>query len=48
MSGEWRRLHKEEHYDLYFSPNKIRSYEMSGTCSSLEDREGAYRGLVGT
>jgi hypothetical protein len=39
VSGEWRRLHKEELYDLYFPPkysdDKIRKSEMGGACSTM-------------
>jgi hypothetical protein len=37
VTGEWRRLHQEEFYDLYPSPidlylsNKIKENEMGGT-----------------
>jgi hypothetical protein len=52
LSGEWRRLHNEELYDMYSSPNmylgdKIRNNEISRACSSIEDRKGAYKSLVG-
>jgi hypothetical protein len=52
VSGEWRRLHNEELYGIYSSLNmylgdKIRNNEMSGACSSIEDRKDEYMGLVG-
>jgi hypothetical protein len=43
VTGAWRRLHNEEFYVLYFSPNTIRviksitsSHSMSGKCSTYE------------
>jgi hypothetical protein len=31
----------------YYSGDKIKGSEMGGACSTLKDRRGAYRGLVG-
>ena len=52
VMGEWRRLHKGNHYDPYSSPNIIRlikSRRMIWTehAASMGDRRGAYRVLVG-
>jgi hypothetical protein len=46
---EWRRLHNEELYDLYSSPNVIRvikSRRWAGHVACVGDRRGAYRILV--
>jgi hypothetical protein len=48
VTGEWRRLHKEELYPLYFSPNIIRlikSRRMRGAVhvTRMGERKGAYR-----
>jgi hypothetical protein len=52
ITGEWRKLHKEELNDLYSSPNVIRvikSRRMRGTrhVARMEDKKGVYRVLVG-
>jgi hypothetical protein len=43
VTGEWKRLHKEELNDLYSSPNvlgvKIEKNEVGGACSTY-GREG--------
>jgi hypothetical protein len=49
---EWKRLHKEEVYDLHFSPNiirmiKSRRMRWQGRMAHMEERRGAYRVLVG-
>jgi hypothetical protein len=50
VTGEWRRLHKEELYAPNASPNinrisKLRR-QMSRECSTYGERRGAYRVLV--
>jgi len=52
VTGEWRRLHNEELYDLYCSPNitrvsKSRKMRWTGHVASMGRRRGEYRGLVG-
>jgi hypothetical protein len=52
VSGEWRRLHREELYALYFSPNIIRAIKSRrmgwpGHVACLGDRRGTNRVLVG-
>jgi len=52
ITGEWRRLHKEELHDLYSSPNIIRvikSIRMrwTGHVSRMGKSTAAYRVLVG-
>jgi hypothetical protein len=50
VTGEWRRLHKEELYDLYSSPNirvmKSRRMRWAGHVARMEDRRDSYRVLV--
>jgi hypothetical protein len=52
VTGEWRRLHKEELNDLYSSPNIIRvnkSRRMiwTGHVARMAEKRGAYRISVG-
>jgi hypothetical protein len=51
VTGEWRRLHKEELNELYSSPNiirviKSRRMRWVGHVARMEERRGAYRSLV--
>jgi hypothetical protein len=53
VTGEWRRLHNEELYDLYSSPNiiwviKSRRMRWAGHVARMGEGRGAYRILVGT
>jgi hypothetical protein len=51
VTWQWRRLHNEELYDLYSSPNVLVSKSrMSwvGHVACLRDRRGAYKVLLGT
>jgi len=51
VTGGWRKLHNEELYDLYFSPNiihvvKSRIMGWMGCVACMGDRRGAYRLLL--
>jgi hypothetical protein len=44
VTGEWRKLHKEELHDLYSSPSiiriiKVAEDEMGGPCSTNGEEE---------
>jgi len=52
VTGEWRRLHKEELNDLYCSPNialviKSRRMRWAGHVARMGEDRGVYRALVG-
>ena len=52
ITGEWRKLHKEELNDLHSSPNivrviKSRRMRWAGHVECMGDRRGLYRVLVG-
>jgi hypothetical protein len=46
VTGEWRRLHSAEFYNLYCSPN-IKEDEMGRECSAYGRERNTYRILVG-
>ena len=52
VTGEWRRLHKEELNDLYSSPNivrviKSRRMRWAGHVARMGEERDAFRVLVG-
>ena len=52
VTGEWRRLHKEELNDLYSSPNivrviKLRRMSWAGHVACMGEERAVYRVLVG-
>jgi hypothetical protein len=51
VTGEWRRLHNEKFYALYFSPDilliRSRRLRWAGHVARMGERRGAYRVLVG-
>jgi hypothetical protein len=52
VTGEWRRLHNEELYDMHSSLKisrviKSRKIRWAGHVARMGDRRGAYRVLVG-
>jgi hypothetical protein len=52
VTGEWRKLHKEELRDLYSSPSviriiKSRRMRWAGNVARIEEKRNAYRLLVG-
>jgi len=52
VTGEWRKLHNEEHYDQYSSPNiiqmtKSNRMRWAGHVARMGDGRGTYKVLVG-
>ena len=52
VTGEWRRLHYKQFYDLHSSPNIVRVIKSrimtgAGHVAHMGERRSAYRVLVG-
>jgi hypothetical protein len=52
VTGEWRKLHNEQHNDLYFLPTvvrviKSRRLRWAGHVARIGERRGVYRVWVG-
>jgi len=52
VTGEWRKLHNKQIYDLYCSPNIVRGIKSrimrgAGHVAHMGERRGAYRMLMG-
>jgi len=49
VTEEWRKLHNEELYDLYYSPSArvIKSREVGGACSAYGGEERRMHGFGG-
>jgi hypothetical protein len=47
VAGGWRRLHNEELYNLYLSPNIIRAMGWTGHIAHMGEKINAYKILVG-
>ena len=52
VTGEWSKLHNEEHNDLYSSPNIVRviqsrTMRWAGHVACMGEGRGVYRDLVG-
>jgi hypothetical protein len=52
VTGNWRKLHNEEHHNLYTSPNiirmmKLRRMRWAGHVARMEEKRIACRVLVG-
>jgi hypothetical protein len=52
VKGHWRKLHNEEHHNLYSSPNiirmiKSRRMRWAGLVARMAEKREAYRILVG-
>jgi hypothetical protein len=52
VTGDWRKLHNEEHHNLYSSPNIIRMIKSrrigwAGHVARMEETRNVYRIFVG-
>jgi hypothetical protein len=51
ITGDWRKLHNEENYNLYSLSNiisdHVRDYEMGRECGTHGEKNNAYIVLVG-